>query len=201
MNKLFLIAASAAALAAAGTVSAQQQPAQAPLNHGPAITGVCIYNGPALMQTSTAGQAVNTRLQQLMQQVEAELQPEANAIDTELRTLQSQQASLPADQFNQRRQALGQRAQTFETLRQTRLAELQYTEQSQRLRIAQTVNPILTQVYQARGCSLLLDASGILAANPAMDVTPQVIQQLNTTLPTVTFDRMPLPQQQQPAQS
>ena len=35
----------------------------------------------------------------------------------------------------------------------------------------------------------------MFGANPAMDVTDRVIELLNGQLQTLTFDRMPLPQQ------
>ena len=91
--------------------------------------------------------------------------------------------------------ALQQRAQAFERLAQTRAAELQYTEQQQIAQIAQRLDPILVQVYQERGCGLLLDRAAMFGANPAMDVTDRVIELLNGQLQTLTFDRMPLPQQ------
>ena len=187
-----IASAALAALVIAGT--AQAQPAQ-PSNPGPVIPGVCTYNNQRALVTSMVGQAVAARLEQLNAAVQAELQPEAQAIETEATTLSGQQGTLAADAFQQRAGALQQRAQAFERLAQTRAAELQYTEQQQIAQIAQRLDPILVQVYQERGCGLLLDRAAMFGANPAMDVTDRVIELLNGQLQTLTFDRMSLPQQ------
>lgn len=186
------ILAAVAAIAVAGSAAAQ--PAQ-PTNPGPVIPGVCTYNNQRALLTSLVGQAVASRLEQLNAAVQAELQPEAQAIETEATTLRSQQGTLAADAFAQRAQALQQRANNFQMLAQQRAAELQYTEQQQISVIAQRLDPILVQVYQERGCGLLLDRSAMYGANPAMDVTDRVIELLNGQLQTLSFDRLPLPQQ------
>lgn len=183
------------ALAIAG--SAVAQTAQ-PTNPGPVIPGVCTYNNERAVATSMVGQSIRARLEQIIAEVDAELQPEATAIQTEAQTLQSQQAALPADQFQQRGQALQQRAMAFDNLRQVRAAEIQRTEQVQISRVAQEIDPILVQVYQERGCGLMLDRSSMYGANPAMDVTDRVIELLNGRLQSLTFNREVMPQQ--PAQ-
>lgn len=188
--KLFAIGAFALASLAAGSAAAQ---AQAPANPGPVIPGVCVFHNDRLLATSTAGQSVQTGMQRLITEVQGELQPYAAAIQTEAQQLQ--QGGAAADPQGARRQALQQRAQEAQQLEQTRQQELQYTQQMQIRSIAQAADPILVAVYQERGCGLLLDRSAVYIANPAMDVTDVVIQRLNTALPSLSFNRMPVPAQ------
>lgn len=199
MKALIIAAAAAASLLATGANA--QQAAAAPANPGPVIPGVCVYYNARLLAQSSAGQAVETRMQQLAQEVQGELQPYATAIQTEAQQLQSAGASLPADQANQRRQALQQRVQEAQQLEATRENELRYTLAMQRQAITTAVSPILTAIYQEKGCGLLLDRESVFMMNPAMDVTDLAIQRLNTALPTLSFNRMPVPAQQgqQPA--
>ena len=193
--KLPLLASAAAmAFAIAGTAAAQ--PAQ-PTNPGPVIPGVCTFNQGRAVAGSMVGQAVSARMQQLTDAVRAELQPEGAAIEAEVTALQQGQASLPQDQFQQRAGALQQRATAYQQLAAQREGELQYTQGLQVQRIGETMDPILVQVYQERGCGLLLDRESVFIMNPAMDVTPLVIQRLNTALPTLSFNRMPVPAQPQ----
>lgn len=198
MKALIIAAAAAASLLATG---ANAQQTAAPTNPGPVIPGVCVYYNARLLAQSSAGQAVETRMQQLAQEVQGELQPYATQIQTEAQALQSAGASLPADQANQRRQALQQRVQEAQQLEATRENELRYTLAMQRQAITTAVSPILTAIYQEKGCGLLLDRESVFMMNPAMDVTDLVIQRLNTALPTLSFNRMPVPAQQgqQPA--
>ena len=192
--KLFAIGAFAIASLAASSALAQ---AQGPANPGPVIPGVCVYFNQQALAQSTVGQAVQTRMEQLAQEVQGEIAPYAQQLQTEYQALQAGASTIPADQLNQRRQALQQRAQEAQQLEQTRDGELRYTLAEQRKKISEAIEPILVAVYQEKGCGILVDRESVFIMNPDMDVTPLVIQRLNTALPTVSFNRMPVPAQPQ----
>ncbi len=192
--KLFAIGAFAIASLAASSALAQ---AQGPANPGPVIPGVCVYFNQQALAQSTVGQAVQTRMEQLAQEVQGEIAPYATQLQTEYQALQQGASTIPADQMNQRRQALQQRAQEAQQLEQTRDNELRYTLAEQRKKISEAIEPILVAVYQEKGCGILVDRESVFIMNPAMDVTPLVIQRLNTALPTLSFNRMPVPAQPQ----
>ncbi|MCO8030217.1 OmpH family outer membrane protein [Brevundimonas diminuta] len=191
-----LIAIGAFALASL-TASAALAQSQGPANPGPAIPGVCVYFNQRVLAQSTVGQAVQTRMEQLAQEVQGELQPYATAIQTEAQALQQGQATIPADQMNQRRQQLQQRIQEAQQLEATRDNELRYTLAEQRRKISEAIEPLLVAVYQEKGCGIMLDRESVFIMNPAMDVTDTVIQRLNAQLPTLSFNRMPVPAQPQ----
>jgi len=190
-----LLAIGAVALASLVATAASAQTA-GPANPGPVIPGVCVYFNQRLLAQSTAGVAVQTRMEALAREVEGELTPYATSIQTEAQALQAGQATIPADQMNQRRQALQQRVQEAQALEQTRQDELRYTLGEQRRLISAAVEPVLVAVYQEKGCGILVDRESVFIMNPAMDVTDTVIQRVNTALPTLSFNRMPVPVQQ-----
>ncbi len=191
-----LIAIGAFALASL-TASAALAQTQGPANPGPAIPGVCVYFNQRVLAQSTVGQAVQTRMEQLAQEVQGELQPYATAIQTEAQALQQGAATIPADQMNQRRQALQTRIQEAQQLEGTRDNELRYTLAQQRQKISEAIEPLLVAVYQEKGCGIMIDRESVFIMNPAMDVTDTVIQRLNAQLPTLSFNRMPVPAQPQ----
>ena len=191
-----LIAIGAFALASL-TASAALAQSQGPANPGPAIPGVCVYFNQRVLAQSTVGQAVQTRMEQLAQEVQGELQPYATAIQTEVQALQQGAATIPADEMNQRRQALQQRIQEAQQLEATRDNELRYTLGQQRQKISEAIEPILVAVYQEKGCGIMLDRESVFIMNPAMEVTDTVIQRLNAQLPTLSFNRMTVPAQPQ----
>jgi Skp family chaperone for outer membrane proteins len=193
--KLFAI--SAAALLSVAATSATAQTAAPAVQHGAAIPGVCVYFNQQALAQSTAGQAVQARMEQLAQEVQGEVAPYATALQTEFQALQTQAASLPADQLNQRRQALQQRAQEAQQLEATRDAELRYTLGEQRRLISEAIEPILLRTYSQNNCAILIDRESVFTMNPAMDITPTVIQGLNAALPSLSFNRMPVPAQAQ----
>ncbi len=188
--KILAIGAFALASLVASTAVAQTQ---GPQNPGPNIPGVCVYFNQRLLATSTAGQAVQTRMEQLATEVQGELAPYATSIQSEITSLQ--QGGQAADADGARRTALQARIQEAQTLEQTRQDELRYTLSEQRRLISAAVEPILVAVYQERGCGILIDRESVFILNPAMDVTDTVIQRLNTALPTLSFNRLPVPAQ------
>ncbi|MGX1690993.1 OmpH family outer membrane protein [Brevundimonas naejangsanensis] len=191
-----LIAIGAFALASL-TASAALAQSQGPANPGPVIPGVCVYFNQRVLAQSTVGQAVQTRMEQLAQEVQGEIQPYATTIQTEAQALQQGQATIPADQMNQRRQQLQQRIQEAQQLEATRENELRYTLAQQRQKISEAIEPLLVAVYQEKGCGIMIDRESVFILNPAMDVTDTVIQRLNAQLPTLSFNRMPVPAQPQ----
>lgn len=191
-----LIAIGAFALASL-TASAALAQTQGPTNPGPAIPGVCVYFNQRVLAQSTVGQAVQTRMEQLAQEVQGELQPYATAIQTEAQALQQGAATIPAAEMNQRRQQLQTRIQEAQQLEGTRDNELRYTLAQQRQKISEAIEPLLVAVYQEKGCGIMIDRESVFIMNPAMDVTDTVIQRLNAQLPTLSFNRMPVPAQPQ----
>lgn len=199
MTKLFratVVALSAAIAAPALAQTAPAAPAGArPSNPGPVIAGVCILDEQRAIGASSAGRAYTARLQQLAQQVQAELKPQQAAAEADVRTFESQQAALTAEQRQTRGQAVQTRISTYQRLAQTRQAELQATQETQLRRIAAEMQPVVAQVYSARNCGLLLDGQSVAFSNPAMNITDQVVTGLNTRLPTLTFERTRAPAQ------
>ncbi|WP_339872778.1 OmpH family outer membrane protein [uncultured Brevundimonas sp.] len=191
--KLFAIGAFALASLVASTAVAQTA---GPANPGPVIPGVCVYFNQRLLAQSTAGQAVQARMEQLSRDVQGELTPYATSIQSEIQTLQTSGASLSEAERNSRSQALQQRIQEAQQLEQTRDNELRYTLGEQRRLISVAVEPILVAIYQERGCGILLSRESVFMMNPAMDVTDLAIQRLNTALPSLSFNRMAVPVQQ-----
>ena len=188
--KILAIGAFALASLVASTAVAQTQ---GPQNPGPNIPGVCVYFNQLLLAQSTVGQSVQTRMEQLALEVQGELQPYATSIQSEIQRLQTGGAAVTdAD-----RQAVQARVQEAQQLEQTRENELRYTLGMQRQAITEAVSPILTALYQEKGCGLLLDRESVFMMNPAMDVTDLAIQRLNTALPTLSFNRMAVPAQTQ----
>ena len=197
-----LLVAAAALLALSSTqalAAAAAAPAAAPAPvtppPGPPIPGVCVVSYERAVAESKAGAAFQARLQQLAAQVEAELNPERTAIQTEGQTLQTQRASLAQDVFAQRANALNAKIDTYSQKEQTRSAELDQTRQVNLQKIVAALNPIIVSLYTSERCSVVFEAQGLVAVNPAMDLTNKAVAQLDTRMPTITFERERAPAQ------
>ena len=181
----------AAAAAAPAAAPAAAAPAAAPIAapSGPPIPGLCVFSFERAIADSSVGKAFVTRLQQLNSQAEAELNPERTTLQSDARALEGQRSTLPPDQFEQRAQAMNQRIQAYGAKEQLRGRELEQTRSVQLQRIGQQVTPLVSTVQATRRCAIVFDASALIAANPAMDITADVVTQLNSRMSTITFDR------------
>lgn len=203
--KALVAATCVAAITASVSTAAFAQaaaPAAAPaVSHGPALPGVCVISLEGAITGSTVGQYVQTRLQQIATQVQAELKAEDTALQNEAKTLEGQRASLDQKTFETRATALQNKANAFQRKAQQRERELGATQQKALGRVGQELDPIIRQVYQQRQCSLLLNRDSVVLANPAMDISQPVVTALNAKITQFNFDRERLDQAATPAQT
>ena len=195
MHRNVLAAATLAAVAAiAGAAAAQTPAAPVAATHGPPIAGICVISVEGAIGASTVGKYVDTRMQQIVAQVNAELTGERTGIDNEAKTLDGQRATLDRTVLEQRAAALQVRANALQRKAQQRDREVAATEQKAISRIGTEMEPMIRQAYQAKACSVLFQRNALVIANPAMDITPQVVTALNAKITQFAFDRERLDQ-------
>ena len=185
----------AAALGAAMTMTlAQSASAQtAPFGLTGAAPGVCVVSSAGLLGDSAVGKSVSARMKQLIAAANAEVAAEQTAVETEKTAIE---ASAKAATTPAQRQAIQPKAEAWqgrlENLQrkvQLRDAELQQTQAEAVGRIGEAARPLIRTVANSKGCGLVLDSNSVADANPAMDITAAVVLQLNTSLPSITFER------------
>jgi len=202
---LAALAVSSLALAqpATRTTAPTAAPPAASIAQGPPIAGICVFSPNAIFASSRVGQAVAARMRELGAQIDAELKPEADAINTESRTIETQRATMDQATYQARGANLELRASNFEKKRELRGREMQATQEKQLGIVSQALNPVILQLYQDHHCSLLIDGDqgGVKLVNPVMDLSPQAVLGLNTKIQTLTFDREHLDTQPGPAPS
>ena len=154
----------------------------------------------ACVSATAALQAQQASFQQRQQALAAPLQTEQQSIE---QAAQAASALTGAARTNAEN-ALRPRVQAFQQRQQTAAQELQTLQQtfeSTRLHVSVQLNralePIFTSVMTARGANIVLSTDARLAHAPALDVTADVLAQINRTTPAVSVT--PMPQQQAPA--
>ncbi len=177
------------ALTSAQAAAAQAAAAQPPLAQGPIIPGMCILSVNQAISTSTVGQYVSSRMNQIVASVKAELSPEDASISADSRALQAARASLDSATFQSRAAALEGRVNALRQKADLRQKEVQATEQKALNRIAQELDPVARQLYQQKHCSILIDKGSVMIASPDMDITSQAIAGLNGRIQQFAFDR------------
>lgn len=197
MTSTKLVASVCATALSLGASSLAFAQAAAPaVTHGPALANVCIVSIEGAIGGSTVGKYVDTRMQQIVAQVNAELNAERTGIDNEAKTLDSQRATMDRTALEKRASDLQVRANALQRKAQLRDREVAATEQKAIQRVGQELEPLIRQAYQQKQCSILLQRTAVVIANPAMDLTPQLVTALNGKITQFAFDRERLDQQQ-----
>lgn len=194
MNTMLKAGLAALALAVPATVSAQRiAPATIAVVDTDRILREC--NACRAAQTTLQGQV--TVLQQRQQTLAAPLRTEAQAIQTAVNALNGKQPDA----------ALQTRIQSLQTRQNQANQELNTSEQNLRStqqHVVQQINQRLVPIVQAqlaaKNVTLIVGRDAVLAAAPALDITNDVLAQLNQQLPSVSVTPLPAqqPGQQQP---
>ena len=161
---------------------------------GPVLPGICVFNPARAVGGSTIGKYVTSRLNEIGQQVNAELQAEQAQLQTDAKALQAKQATLTKEQYQSQGEALQVRAGAFQRKVQLRDKEMQETQSKAVQQIAQSMGPIAIQVFQQRGCSVLLNTDALYLYVPGAELTDTVIAGLNAKMTTLAVERVHLDQ-------
>jgi Skp family chaperone for outer membrane proteins len=178
-------------LAIASGAAAQSQVIAAP---GAPLSGVCVYSEEVTLSQSQAGIAANQQLAKLQQSINAELKPTTDALVNDAKALQARKASTPAAQYDQSTADLQRRAQAQDALARTRNDQLVRTRDEAVRQIGVAALPALNAAITGHRCAIVVDKSRVYSVNAAMDITSEVIQKVNASLPTVTL-QLAAPQQ------
>jgi Skp family chaperone for outer membrane proteins len=193
MNKILSSTALAVLVATVPAAASAQRigPAVVAVVDTDRISRECTACRAAATQLQTQGTTLRTRAQQLQTQLQTQGQP----IQTAVTALNGRQPDA----------ALQQRITAFQTQQNNAQQELARSEQNLRStqahvqqQISTRLLPIIGTVAQARGATLAIDRGSALFSAPALDITNEVLTQLNQQLPSVSVT--PLPQQQQQQQ-
>jgi len=188
------VASASVAMAAVLAFAAQASAQTAPPVTGPVIPGICVFNPARAVGTSTVGKYVTGRLNELGQQVNAELQAEQTQLQTDAKALEAQRATLTQAQLQAKAEPLQARAAAFQRKVQQRDKEMQETQARAVQTIAQSMSPIVQQTFVQRGCSVLMNTDGLYLWVPGAELTDSVIAGLNVKMQSLPVERVHLDQ-------
>lgn len=193
-TKLLITAALAVATIPAGAVAQRAAPATIVVVNTDRVLRECT----ACVAATAALQAQEASFQQRQQALAAPLQTEQQSIEQAVQAASALSGAARSNAEN----ALRPRLQAFQQRQQTAQQELRTLQQnfeSTRLNVSLQLNraldPIFNAVMTARGANLVLSTDARLAHAPALDVTNDVLAQLNRSTPAVSVTPMPQPAQ------
>jgi Skp family chaperone for outer membrane proteins len=176
-------------------LAAAQAAAPTPANGlGGVVPGVCMLSQQGVLTNAQVGKAATARLQVLAQQAQAEVSADKSALDADIRAFQAGRAAMKPADATAKQNALAARERALQQKAAVRNREIEITREKALARIATEAQPLIAQVYKARGCGMLMDRTSVLGGNSANDITIGVIAALDAKMTTITFDRETLAQ-------
>lgn len=117
----------------------------------------------------------------------SQLQKKIDAIKRELSAeeekLARERSQLDPEVFKSRVAAFDQRVRSERRRAQQYATNLRNAFAVERVKLAKAVGPVLSELRAAKNASLIIDADGVLAFDPQLDVTDEAIAHFNETVP------------------
>lgn len=163
---------------------------------------VVVLNYEVMITSSDIGRDMTTKLTQLNQQMQSELQPEAQTIQQEQQSLQQATAGMSAQQvrgnssLTTRVEALQQRIAQFRARETTSARDYEYTRQMTLADFNRQITPIVQEAMESRGAGVVVEAAVTRLVLPGANITDDVVQRLNQRLRTINVTRQTAPAQQ-----
>lgn len=174
MTRMFRSAAAAALLVFSTAVGVEAQALK-----------IGYVNTQRLIAETPEAVSAQRTLETEMARYQAQVDSMGRSIEQQRTDLERQQSTLSAAVRQQRQNALQQRVQAF----QQQVTQIDQTAQRRRAELVQPVmqriNAVIEQVRKEGSYSIIFDAqaSGLLAADPALDITNTVLARLKQPAP------------------
>lgn len=156
---------------------------------GPAIPGICVLNREAVFVASKVGKDVTAQFKTARDAAQGVVKDQEEKIQTDAKALEGQKNILSEAQYQTRLRDLVSRQQTLKLDAAQKTQDLDATRASVVKKIASAAQPLIAAAYSKYRCSLLLSRDAVLAGNPGMDVTADVISGLDGKITTMKFER------------
>lgn len=156
----------------------------APAKPDPVIRVVDIQE---VMEKSTAVQGIRRELDAYRKKYDDEFAAKEKQLKDEERELVRQQTVLDAAAYREKVQAFQVKFADFQRDLKTRQQQLQGAYASALGQVSQQVQKIWAAVAESEGATILLPRGQVLLFQPSYDVTPEVVDRLNKSMPSVKF--------------
>jgi Skp family chaperone for outer membrane proteins len=146
---------------------------------------IAVINFQQILHDSSAGKSVKEQLDAKQKTYQAEMSKKENELNKESENLAQQRAVLSPDAFEKKAKEF--RAKTNDAQKEVQIKhnELDYALNSSLGEIQKTVLEIVANMAKQHGYSLVLPSSQLLYADSKLDITNEVLSQLNAKLPKV----------------
>lgn len=153
-----------------------------------AAGNIAVLNIQDIMRESEAGKSIKAQLEQKQKSFQSELSSKEEQLQKENQELGKQRSVLAKDAFEQKMREFNTKASEAQRDVQSKKSMLDRGFNQAVGEIQKTVNTILEEMAKEKGFALVIPTQQILYNDAKLDITKEVLDRLNKTLPKVTVN-------------
>ncbi len=154
---------------------------------------ILIVDSSKVVSQTKAGKTIPAQAEAVKKNVEKELEAEAEKLTKDIESFKKNSSLMSEDVRTKTEQELQGRYQ-YGLPQRVQIMEQAFTNavQTAQTKILVESRPILKEIVDKRGATILLDSSAVMYAAPETDITQEVIAALDKTFPAVEVQKVSL---------
>lgn len=162
-------------------------------------TTIVVLDQRKVLADSLAGKDIANKLKNISEQINRELKPTGDSLNSEGQSLQSrltgkteQQVAADTALVNSL-QSFQRKSNDFARKRQIAAAELELTQRKALSDFSNALRPVILEVVREKNAQVVLDRSQTIYVDPSFDSTALIVSKLNSRTKTISVTREKLP--------
>lgn len=187
MTSFLILGRRTLAALAVGAAIALSVPAVAQDNQR-GLARIAILDVERVLTQSDAGKTALKQITEQRKRYQDEISKAEDQLRTEERELVQQRSTLAAEAFDEKRRAFERRVQDTQRMVQQRSGTIDSMMRSAREQIGKAALAALQELINERGFNVVLDRKQIVATDPGLEVTDEVLARVNKRLPSIKIE-------------
>ena len=152
-------------------------------------TSIGIIDINKILSESDAALDASKQIELIAKEIENEIKEDDEKIIKEQNLLIESQAIMAPDAFESKRLEYEAKLQNYNNERQAKLMKIDELIAVSRADVLNALKPILENVSNEKGITVLLEKASVMLNAEKMDITAEVLKKLNKSLPTIKVSR------------
>ena len=152
-------------------------------------TSIGVIDINKILSESDAAITAAEQIEEIAIEIENEIKLSDDEIIKEQNSLIESQSIMAPEAFESKRNEYENKVQKYNNERQSKLMKIDELIAISRNEILSAMKPILEEVSNEKGITIILEKASIMLNAEKMDITNEVLKKLNKSLPTIKVSR------------
>ena len=152
-------------------------------------TSIGVIDINKILSDSDAAIAAAEDIEKIAIEIESEIKAGDEEIIKEQNSLIESQSIMAPEAFESKRSEYEKKVQNYNSERQSKLMKIDELIALSRNDILNAIKPILEEISNEKGITVILEKNSIMLNAEKMDITNEVLKKLNKSLPSINVSR------------